>query len=57
MTIKKGYGKELMKIALRRKKKFSPKKLSLVYKRGYLSPEEIKQFMLKIKKNKKSRLK
>ncbi len=56
-TIKKGYGKELLLTALNRKKKFFPKRLALVYKRGYLSPEEIKQYMLKIKKNKKFNLK
>jgi len=38
LTIKKGYGKELLLIVLNRKRKMSSRRLALVYKRGYLSP-------------------
>ncbi len=52
-TVKKGYGKELLHIAMNRKRRLSPRVLSMVYKRGYLSPEEVKKFMKKYKFNKK----
>jgi len=49
LTIKKGYGKELLKIALKREQKYSKEKLAEVYSSGYLSPKEIKQEMKKLK--------
>jgi len=48
-TIKKGYGKELLYHALKREKKYSKKRLTKVYSRGYLSPKQIKQEMKKLK--------
>jgi len=48
-TIKKGYGKELLKWALERENRYSKRKLNMLYSRGYLSPKEIKQEMKKLK--------
>ena len=48
-TIKKGYGKELLKLTSEREKRLSKSKLNMVYSRGYLSPKEIKQEMKKLK--------
>lgn len=49
LTIKKGYGKRLLKIALKREERYSKEKLDKVYSSGYLSPKQIKQEIKKLK--------
>jgi len=50
-TIRKGYGKELYEFSSKRERKKSKQVLESLYKRGYLSPKQIKFFII-IKTNK-----
>ena len=48
LTIKKGYGKQLLKCTIKREKRYECK-LDEIYSLGYLSPKQIKQEMKKLK--------
>lgn len=50
LVIRKGYGEELLKLALKREKAYSKEKLSRIYNAGYLSPNKIRSYMKKVKK-------
>ena len=49
LTIKKGYGKELLELALLQEKKNSEEKSVKAHSRGYLTPKQIKQEMKKLR--------
>jgi len=49
LAIKKGYGRELLELVLFQGKKSSKRKSAKTHSRGYLSPQQIKSYMKKLK--------